>query len=83
MTSKPDFHKLSISELLEIIGWSKTMPATKLGIQPRSFARWVFGVGKYRTPPLVREWLEDLAQHHYHHPKPQGWKTEGDDGVGD
>jgi hypothetical protein len=75
MTSKPDFHKLSFNDLLNIIGWSKTIGAYKLEIQARTFKRWA-EEGKSRAPPKVRAWLEDLAEYHWFHHKPVNWNDD-------
>jgi hypothetical protein len=77
MTNKPNFHLLPFNDLLNIIGWSKTMAAYKLKVQKRTLMRWANG--QFKTPWRARQWLEELAEYHWFHQMPEGWESEGQD----
>lgn len=70
---KPCFRALSLTELLEIIGWSKGHLAHVLHCKQRSVLRW--SNGDFATPVNVRDWLELLAEHHWFHRFPKDWEN--------
>lgn len=71
-TRKPCFQVMTANALLDIIGWSKSTFAYRLGIGLRPAQRMC---STNDLPFNVREWLIVLAEHHWFHENPKDWSN--------
>ena len=61
-----------LQECLDIIGWSQTALADKLGVSPRTTRSWCNG--RRPVPGNVAVWVDDIARRVQQ--QPEGWSRE-------
>ena len=65
--------ELTFPELLDEIGWTKNQLAAMLPMNERTMRR--IDKGETPCPPVLRAWLEKIAQLLRDNPVPEGWRN--------
>lgn len=64
---------MGLRESCQILGWSATETAERLGCNSRLVQRWWAKQPGYEPPSVVEEWASKLAKYVESHPPPE-WK---------
>jgi hypothetical protein len=68
----------TLSELLEVLGWTPRYLADYLGLNDRNVRRWVAENPDTPVPDNIYRWLYVLAEVHEMCPFPDGWVNHRD-----